>query len=275
VRGAPAVDGSYAIVKTSYLMGIGELDAAEALMQEGLELAPRTGFYRAEAFRWFLLGYCAYFRGDLEEADKRFQLATAHEGLRANFAPGLALLRALDGRLSEAESLLTEALNESNPAASRSSALGVLALIQARRDHLPAALGSAETAVTLAAGGNTFGYAGSAYFCGVFEAYLAELGQAKKAGRDIGPALRGLRRATRHCRSWAKAFPIGRPFLLLYTGKQAQLMGEQQRAERLWRESEELARGMSVGLYAALAARELDAAAGGTPARRADAKSTT
>ena len=274
-RGAPALDGSYAIVKTSYLMGIGELAAAEALMQEGLELAPRTGFYRAEAFRWFLLGYCAYFRGDLEEADKRFALAAAHEGLRANFAPGLALLRALDGRLPEAESLLSEALHEANPAASRSIALGVLALIRARQGNLPAALGSAESAIALAKGGSTFGYAGAAYFAGVFEAYLTVLEQAKKGDRDTGPALRGLRRATRHCRSWAKAFPIGRPLLLLYAGRQAQLMGQDQRAERLWRESEELARSMNVGLYAALAARELEAMTGGAPVRRADAKSAT
>jgi serine/threonine protein kinase/tetratricopeptide (TPR) repeat protein len=270
-RGARVLDGSYAVVKTGYLMGLGQLAAAEALMQEGLELAPRTGFYRAEAFRWFLLGYCAYFRGDLVEAEKRFALAAESDGTKANFAPGLALVRGLDGRLDDAEALLREGLDEATPAAPRSIALGVQALIQARRGNLPAALGCAEAAVTLAARGNTFGYAGAAYFAGIFEAYLAELEQAKKGRRSTALALRSLSRAMRHCRSWAKAFPIGRPLLLFYEGRQAQLMDQQERAEQLWHETRELALGMSSGLYAALAERALDAAA----PRRASANSAT
>jgi hypothetical protein len=246
------------------------------LMEEGLELAPRTGFYRAEAFRWFLLGYCAYFRGDLPEADKRFALAAVNDGTRANFAPGLALVRGLEGRLAEAESLLSESLAESTPAAPRSIALGVLALIEARRDDLPSALRSADSAVTLAAGNNTFGYAGAAYFAGIFEAYLAELEQAKKGSRSTAAVLKSLRRAMRHCQSWAKAFPIGRPLLLYYVGRQANLLGQPERAQALWRESQELATSMNSGLYATLAARALEAASGETDlARRASANSTT
>jgi serine/threonine protein kinase/tetratricopeptide (TPR) repeat protein len=275
-RGAPVLDGSYAVIKTGYLMGIGELAAAEALMQEGLELAPRTGFYRAEAFRWFLLGHCAYLRGDLEEAEKRFALAATNEGTRANFAPGLALMRALDGRLAEAEPLLKDSLNEAVPSAPRAIALGVLALIQARRGELPNAVASADRAVTLAAGSNTFGYAGAPYFAGVFEALLGELEQAHKDRRATAPVLRSLRRAMRHCRSWAKAFPIGRPLLLFYAGRQARISGQAERAHELWRESKALATSMNSGLYAALATLELEAAPGGAEAaRRADDSKNT
>ena len=273
-RGARVLDGSYAVVKTGYLIGTGDLDAAEALMQEGLELAPRTGFYRAEAFRWFYLGYCAYFRGDLAEADKRFVLAAAHEGTRANFAPGLALVRCLEGKLADAESHLTEALHEDNPAAPRAIALGVLAMIQARRDDLPAALRSADSAVALANGGNTFGYAGAAYFAGVFEAYLAELEQAQRAGRSSARVLKSWQRAMRHCQAWAKAFPIGRPLLHYYTAKHAQALGDAALAQQLWRESQEHANSMNSGLYAGLAARALEAASTADP-RRADASSST
>ncbi|HEX2870009.1 MAG TPA: protein kinase [Polyangiaceae bacterium] len=274
-RGARVLDGSYAVIRTGYLIGTGDLDAAEALMREGLELAPRTGFYRAEAFRWFYLGYCAYFRGDLEEADKRFVLAAAHDGTRANFAPGLALVRCLDGKLADAESHLREALHEDNPAAPRAIALGVLAMIQARRDELPAALRTADSAVALAGGGNTFGYAGAAYFAGVFEAYLAELTQAKRAGRATGAVLHSWKRAMRHCEAWAKAFPIGRPLLLYYTAKHAQWQGDASRAQQLWRESQQHANNMNSGLYATLAARALEAGSAEGEPRRADASSAT
>jgi hypothetical protein len=130
-------------------------------------------------------------------------------------------------------------------------------------------LRSAERAVELAAGGNTFGYAGAPYFAGVFEAYLAELEQAQRGGRSTTPALRGLKRITRHCRSWAKAFPIGKPLLLYYQGRQAKLMADDSRGQRLWREGDALADGMHIGPYAALAAPA------DTLARRAEPSSST
>lgn len=275
-RGARVLDGSYAVLKTGYLMGIGELAAAEALMQEGLELAPRTGFYRAEAFRWFLLGYCAYFSGDLEEAGKRFALAAANEGTRANFAAGLALVRGLDGRLDEAEALLSDGLRASTPAAPRSIALGVQALVQARRGDLAAALRSADSAVELAGGNNTFGYAGASYFAGVFEAYCAELEQPERSGRSPAAVRRSWTSALRHCRSWAKAFPIGMPLLKYYEAKRALHEHQPERAHELWRESRELASRVNCGLYVALATRELEGApAAAARSRRATAKSAT
>lgn len=267
-RGERALEGSYPILKTSFLLGTGDLAGAEALIRQELELVRGAGFTPAETFNCFLLGYCAYYRGDLNEADRCFALATKAEGTRANFAPGLALVRGLEGRLAEAESLLGKALDSENPAVPRSIAYGVLALIHARRDDVPDALLAAERAVALAGRNTTFGYAGAAFFSGVFEALLADLGRVKRDGRPTGPALQRLRRVVRHCRAWSRAFRVGKPLSLLYESKLARLLERPHRARKLCLRSHALAESMGLGLYVTFAARELEAASSPPSAER-------
>jgi hypothetical protein len=63
--------------------------------------------------------------------------------------------------------------------------------------------------------------------------------------------------------------------LLYYTAQHAQWLGDTSRAQELWRESQELANSMNSGLYAALAARALEAGPADAEPRRADVSSTT
>lgn len=274
-RGARALEGSYPILKTSFLLGAGDIPAAEQLLREELELGHGTGFAPGEAFSWFLLGYCAYYRGELEEAERRFSLAVKAEGTRANFAPGLSLVQISIDRWAEAEALLEQALEPQSPAVPRSIAYGVLALLHARRGDAKAALQAADTAVALARRSTTFGYAGAAFFPGVFEAYLAELAQAKRDGRPTGASLRRLRGVVSHCRAWSRAFRVGQPLCLLYESRLARLLGRPKRARRLCRRSGEVARGLGLGLYVTLAAREAEPADAPDVERRARAKSAT
>jgi eukaryotic-like serine/threonine-protein kinase len=259
-RGSRALEGSYPVLKTSFLLGTGELAAAEKLAGDELKLVRRSGFRPAETFSWFLLGYCAYYRGDLERAEHCFVQALANEGTRANFAPGLALVRCRTGSPGDVEEMLREALAPIHPAAPRSIAFAVLGLFHAQMGRLALAREAADTAVRLAAGTKTFGYAGAAFFSGVFTVYLAELEQARRDGASLAPALRKLRRLTRHCRAWARAFRVGEPLALLYAGQMAWLTERPAQARRAWRESRAVAQTMGLDLYVALAERELEAA---------------
>jgi tetratricopeptide (TPR) repeat protein len=252
---------------------MGEISAAESLARGELQLSRRTGFKPAEAFSWFLLGYSAYYGGKLERAERCFTLSVAHEGTRANFAPVLALLRCSRGRIAEAESLLVEALSPSNPATPRSIALAVLALIQARKGDANAAFATAENAVELAAATTTFGYAGAPFFSCLFEVYLAE---AARGGPSAVAASRSLRRLRRHCRAWARAFRVGQPLFLLYSGRLAQLRGARARAIRFWRRSRDFAVRLDSKLYVVLAEGALSSTPGDPlPVRRARARSAT
>lgn len=171
--------------------------------------------------------------------------------------------------------MLQEALAPIHPAAPRSIAFAVLALLHAQAGSLGPARKAADTAVRLAAGAKTFGYAGAAYFSGVFTAYLAELEHARRNRDSLAPALRRLRRLARHCRAWARAFRIGQPLELLYAGKLARLLDRPERARRSFRESRALAHSMGVELYVALAERELAAVGDTAGKRRARASNPT
>ena len=253
--------GAYPVLKASYLLGTGELSGAEAVAREELEIVRRKGFRPSETFSWFLLGYGAYYRGDLRVAEGHFRSAIAHQGTQANFVPAMALVSCLRGNLDAARTFAEQGLALSNPAAPRSTAYGVLALTQVRAGNLAAALEAASTAVQVVAKDRSFGYAGAGFFMGVFEAYLAELERARHSGESERSVRRQLRRVFAHCRAWARSFRIGQPLLRLYEGKLARLDGRSSEAQRAFAESLELAGALGLELHAAWARLELARAA--------------
>jgi len=251
--------GAYPVLKASYLLGTGDLAAAEAVSREELEIVRRKGFRPSETFSWFLLGYGAYYRGDLRKAEGHFRLAIAHHGTQANFVPAMALVTCLRGNIEAARAFAEQGLALSNPAAPRSTAYGVLALAHLRAGNPSAALEAASTAVQAVAKDVSFGYAGAGFFMGVLEAYLAELDRCQRSTepartRRVRQQLRGV---LAHCRAWARAFRVGRPLLRLYEGKLARLDGDAVEAQRAFRESLELSQAMGLELQVALAHLEL------------------
>ena len=269
-REAHAEVGAYPVLKASYLLGTGQLAAAEAVTREELEIVRQKGFRPSETFSWFLLGYGAYYRGDLRIAEGHFRSAIAHQGTQANFVPAMALVSCLRGNLEAAKTFAEQGLILSNPAAPRSTAYGVLALAHLRSGNPAAALEAASMAVQVVAKDRSFGYAGAGFFMGVFEAYLAELERCQRGGEPQRRVRQQLRGVLAHCRAWARSFRVGRPLLRLYEGKLAQVGGDAGEAERAFRESLELAQALGLELHAAWAHLELGRTATRDSTERSD-----
>lgn len=262
--------GAYPVLKASYLLGTADLAGAEAVTREELEIVRRKGFRPSETFSWFLLGYGAYYRGDLRKAEAHFRLAIAHQGTQANFVPAMALVSCLRGNVEGARTFAEQGLALSNPAAPRSTAYGVLALTHLRAGNPTAALEAATTAVQVVAKDRSFGYAGAGFFMGVFEAYLAELERCQRSAESTRRVRRQLRGVFSHCRAWARSFRVGRPLLLLYEGKLAWLDKDSSKAQRDFRASQELAQAMGLELQVAFAHLELARIAGADSNERSE-----
>lgn len=243
----------FVITKASYLVGIGELAEAEALLDEDLKVIEATGFKTAESYNRFLHAYCAYYRGQLDSAAVDFARSLTQEDTRLNFTPSAAINACFRGRLGEAEALVRPALDPAVPASPRATAFGVLALIHVQRNAIPEAIEAARRAQDLRVKGHSFGYSGAGYFLGVAEAYLAELSRLPPGDGKRKQVLRQLRKILRRSRAWARAFRIGRPQTLLCEGRLELLLGRRPRAQAAFRQGLALAQDLGLDLYAALA----------------------
>ncbi len=252
---------TYAILKASHLIGIGELRLAEEVLRRDAAVAVASGFRSALAYLHFLQGYCAFFRGHLPQAEVLFRKAVAVESTRGPFLHALALTQCWRGRVLEALPTAEQATDESLATSPRAVGLGVLAMLKVRTGDVRGALERADQARALSVEGYTFGYAGLGYFTGLLEAYLAELERVvTRHGRGSAPthaaALR-VKELLRQGQVWARGVRVGLAQIYFYDGKLADILGDQAAAGEAWRRSLAVAEEMELGLHEAFACLEL------------------
>jgi len=236
------------IPQAAFLMGQGEMAAAEAVLRENIERGQQLHYRPAVAYSHGLVALIALLGGDLTEAQRRARCAQenlepgeARFGLL--FASVEAVVLCLMGRTAEAQGCIemAERWSDQSDALLRLNWMGAQALVQARLGRLEAAEATARTVgERLARDLPRVATVGVLAVMGVMETWLALWRRGQDAGGP-GEAPRQARRALRQVRAWARRYPSGESLALLYEGQVAWLAGREARARELWQRSHRVA----------------------------------
>jgi hypothetical protein len=262
---------TYAILKASHLLQIGDLAGAEATVKRDAEVSRRSGFHTALAYHDLLQGYIEFFRGRLGLSEALFRRALSVEGTRHVMRHALPLPLVFLGHLDTAVPLAVEACDEASPPPTRSVGFATLALLRARGDDLEGALDAIARAMAVKTSHAMLGYPGVAFFAGLLETRLGDLERARCAPdgqRALAECTVAARRALRLSETWSKRSTIGHAQTSLYRGKLEAILGNTARAKASFEQSLALAEGMQLSLCAALARLELGRAAANAEERR-------
>ncbi len=254
---------SGAIAESMAYLGRGRLDLAERRATDNLALCERIGDRLNKSYTEYGLGIIAYYRGSLDDAlhllsRAQRELDPADARHAVNFASWEILVASTLGRPAHAEAHLAATKAGFGPHDRLSEGIwhGVHALVLARRGRLEEAKNAVQEAHRCVPNVRSAPPTAGGLIAGIVETAL--LGLETRRDRE---SEREAERALAYGQKWAQTYPIGRPALLGYRARHAQLLGQPARAHTLLSESASVAHGQGNALgevSAALAIARLD-----------------
>jgi tetratricopeptide (TPR) repeat protein len=223
------------------------------------------------------IGMCLCSLGRFDEAAECFRGVVADlqghsEQHRYNYIVGLVRALVCRGRLEEAWRVAEPCLGRfaSEAVNTRASFAGVLALLEAWRGDVSAALRAADEAMALCPRVTDVPSICGFILEGVAEAYFVAWRDAlASGGREAARIGKRARKTARALESWAVLYTVGKPVAALYRGRALALQGKTEKARRRLREAVRSAGALSMRWHEAAAHLELGALEpAGTPARR-------
>lgn len=248
----------------------GHWAAASDAFRRAQELAERTQDRCFWELSTLQVGAVSFARGEFRAALESYSAAhdsaqrrgdTEAESLAAvGRVTSLALLGDTEGALANLRGLSQWLGADFAPlldVAIKINAHAMLALVHARRGEREPAWDAARAAVRLMTQASPFAHYALAGYAGATEAALVCAGSSPNAAeraRWLGLA----RDACASLRRFARAFPIGRPQALLWSGVHAELRGNAARARRDFRRSLRAATALDMPYARSLARERLD-----------------
>ncbi len=236
--------GALTVLEGTYRLGRDEVEAARALLEEGLAEAHTRGDLLDAAFCQYVLAAVDRFRGRLGPA--RTHMALALEclgddlpGQRVPFLVAEAHLVCLLGETDRAHQVLSP-LDQDAARGDRlieSTTLATRSLVALRRGDGAEALHTADKAWALSPNPRTVPPTASMLYESLAEVFAAAWARDRSAA--TAARLRGLARTTR---TWARAVPVGLPLALCVDGLDQVSAGDRAGAARTWSRAVEVAR---------------------------------